>query len=154
MCTPEACLDSATERAKKYMRVKAWCKRSYFDNEQVWGSDRKKEIRELVQSSQALFFVKTEEEAKQLTPERVRELQREFYAKPDPSPCIDPETGQPYVLTDEDRSDWDIYLLKRQGNYPKANKLSSERDASVAGGAAAAKHKTGEADAQTADLPF
>lgn len=154
VCTPEACLDSATERAKKYMRVKAWCKRSYFDDEQVWGPNRKKEIRELAQSQQALFFVKTEEEAKLLTPERVRELQREFYAKPDPSPYIDPETGQPYVLTEEEQSDWDIYMLKRQGNYTKANKLSSERDASVAGVAAADKHKTGEVEVKTADLPF
>lgn len=155
VCTPEACLDSATEKAKRYMRVKAWCKRTYFADEAVWGPNRKKEIRELAQSSQALFFVRTEEEAKQLTPERVRELQKEYYSKPDPNPCIDPETKQPYVLTEEEQNDWDIFMLKKQGNYAKANKLSGERETATAAtalGNEAAKHKTGEVKDE--ELPF
>ena len=111
-----------------------------------------KEVRELRQSQQCLFFVPSLEESGKLTTDRVHDLCREYYQMPDPSPCIDPETGKPYELTDEERTDWNIYMLKKQGNYAKANKLQSDRDA-VAGGNIAADAKKGEAEVK-GDLPF
>ena len=132
VCNPDVCYTSATERAKRYMRVKAWCKTIYFEDERIWGPGKRKEIRELRQSQQCLFFVRTEEEAKALTPERVAELRNEYYQRPDPAPCIDPETGAPYELTEEERDAWNIYMLKNQGNYAKANKISGEKSAPVA----------------------
>lgn len=128
VCNPDVCLNSVTERRNGYMRVKAWCRTVYFADETVWGPGRRKEVRELRQSQQCLFFVRTEEEAGKMTHERVSELLKEFYRKPDPAPCVDPETGRPYELTEEEQADWEIYMLKKQGNYARASKLSAERE--------------------------
>ena len=128
VCNPDVCLDSVTEKRNGYMRVKAWCRTVYFADETVWGPGRRKEIRELRQSQQCLFFIRTEEEAARMTHERVSEFLKDFYRKPDPAPCINPETGRPYELTEQDRTDWEIYMLKKQGNYAKANKLFGERE--------------------------
>lgn len=150
VCNPDICLDSITERRNGYMRVKAWCKTVYFADESVWGPGKRKEIRELRHSQQCLFFIRTEEEAKKMTAEQVHDLCKAFYLREDPSPCIDPETGLPYVLTDDERTDWDIYMLKKQGNYAKANKLSMDRGiASVD----LQPEKKGEAEAYE-QLPF
>ena len=150
VCNPDVCLSSETERRNRYMRVKAWCRTVYFDDENVWGPGRRKEIRELRQSQQCLFFVHSEAEAKKLTGEQVSELCKRYYLQPDPAPCMDPETGQPYQLTEEERTDWDIYMLKKQGNYTKANKLQSQREVAADASAAAA---TGEV-AVKEELPF
>lgn len=152
VCNPDVCLDSVTEKRNGYMRVKAWCRTIYFADETVWGPGRRKEVRELRQSQQCLFFVPSLEESGKLTTDRVHDLCREYYQMPDPSPCIDPETGKSYELTDEERTDWNIYMLKKQGNYAKANRLQSDRDA-AAGGNAAADAKKGEAEVKE-ELPF
>jgi hypothetical protein len=137
------------------MRVKAWVKTTYFADESTWGIGRKKEIRELRQSETCLFFVRTETEANALTNDDVARLRKEFYNRPDPMPCIDPSTGEPYVLTDEDRLDWEVYMLKRQGNYTKANKLVAEaQGGTVASGLEKKEEaKKGEVMPET-ELPF
>lgn len=156
VCLPPVCLSSETERSKKYMRVKAWVKTVYFDDENIWGPGKKKLIRELRQSETCLFFVKSETEAGALTAEDVNRLRKEYYSKPDSDPCIDPETGEPYVLTEDERLEWEIYMLKKQGNYVKANKLYNEKfGAAVAAEALPAKQqskKTGEVKDE--ELPF
>lgn len=155
VCNPDCCYSNATERTKKYMRVKAWVKTTYFADESTWGIGRKKEIRELRQSETCLFFVRTETEANALTNDDVARLRKEFYNRPDPMPCIDPSTGEPYVLTDEDRLDWEVYMLKRQGNYTKANKLVAEAQGGTAATGLEKKEeaKKGEVMPET-ELPF
>lgn len=155
VCNPDCCYSNATERTKKYMRVKAWVKTTYFADEATWGPGRKKEIRELRQSETCLFFVRTETEAKALTNDEVNRLRKEFYLRPDPAPCIDPSTGLPYELTDDDKLDWEVFMLKRQGNYTKANKLVQERTGIVVPTASTTKQeeKKGEAMPEQ-ELPF
>ena len=155
VCNPDCCYSNATERTKKYMRVKAWVKTTYFADESTWGIGRKKEIRELRQSETCLFFVRTETEAGALTNDDVARLRKEFYGRPDPMPCIDPSTGEPYVLTEEDKLDWEVYMLKRQGNYTKANKLVAEAQGGTAATGLEKKEeaKKGEVMPET-ELPF
>lgn len=155
VCLPPVCLSSETERSKKYMRVKAWVKTVYFDDENVWGPGKKKLIRELRQSETCLFFVKSETEAGALTAEDIVRLRKEYYSKPDPDPCIDPETGEPYVLTEDERLEWEIYMLKKQGNYAKANKLYNEKfGAAVAAEVLPAKQQSKTGEVKDEELPF
>ena len=154
VCNPAVCLGGKAPSKKSYMRVKAWVKSVYFDDESVWGPGKRKPIRELRQSDSCLFFVKSETEANALTEEDIKRLRKEYYAKPDPDPCIDPETGQPYVLTDDEKLDWEIYMLKKQGNYAKASRLDAERNGVPDKHTHTPKHKTGEAEIRQEDLPF
>ena len=70
-------------------------------------------------------------------------------------PCIDPSTGEPYVLTEEDKLDWEVYMLKRQGNYTKANKLVAEAQGGTAATGLEKKEeaKKGEVMPES-ELPF
>lgn len=154
VCLPPVCLSSETERSKKYMRVKAWVKTVYFDDENVWGPGKKKLIRELRQSETCLFFVKSETEAGTLTADDIARLRKEYYAKPDPDPCIDPETGQPYELTEDERLEWEIYMLKKQGNYAKANKLFNERNGVAVAAEALPVKQTKTGEVKDEELPF
>jgi hypothetical protein len=149
VCNPDVCLTSNTEKARKYMRVKAWCKRTYFSDEAVWGPGKKKEIRELAQSQQCMFFIPSEEEAKSLTRDMLNEQLKKFYEADDPAPCIDPETNKPYTLSEEELANWNIYMLKKQGNYAKANEISNNQKGAAAG-TLAPDIKKGEVE----ELPF
>lgn len=111
--------------------------------------------RELRQSETCLFFVKSETEAGALTAEDIVRLRKEYYSKSDPDPCIDPETGEPYILTEDERLEWEIYMLKKQGNYAKANKLYNEKfGAAVAAEALPTKQQSKTGEVKDEELPF
>lgn len=138
---PDVCFSSDTDRKKGYMRVKAWCKEIYFDDEKTWGKGAKKEIRVLKQSNKCLFFCKKGEEP--IDNAAVKELCKEYYKKPDPEPILDPD-DEPVVLTPEEIEKWDIYMGRKQGRY---------RSSTLAPAAETAEMKPGEA-APKEELPF
>lgn len=109
---PEICFNSTTDKQKGYMRVKAWCKEVYF-GEDVWKNMEKKEIRVLKQSSKCLFFCKTDQLPSDYAV--VKKLCNDYYSKPDPDPILDPITGEPVALTEEEQQQWDAYTRRLQG---------------------------------------
>lgn len=126
VCLPDVCFSSRTDAAKGYMRVKAWVRKDIFDDEKVWGRGKKKSYRVLEHSDKVMFFaVKTELQEKLPDNKAVKALCRAFYAQPDPCPVIDPETDQPVVISEDDLSRWNKYLLRRQGNYSAQGSTSS-----------------------------
>lgn len=120
-CLPDVCYSSDTDRKKRYMRVKAWCKEVYFDDERVWGKDKKKEIRVLKQSNQCVFFCKKGEVP--VDNAAVKALCKEYYGRPDPDMYLDPD-GNPVTLTDEEREQWDTYMKRKQGVYGSISSVS------------------------------
>lgn len=153
VCNPDVCYSSKTDRMKKYMRVKAWIRKVYFDDEKIWGRGRMKEVRVLEQSNQCVFFCKKNEVPQSLS--QVKELCKRYYMQPDPAPILDPETGKPVVITEEEMDEWNIYQYKQQGKYADANKIAAKRSVSADAAAAAdaSKPKSGEAEIKE-ELPF
>lgn len=111
-CNPDVCYSSKTDKQKKFMRVKTWCKEIYFDDEKVWGKDKKKEIRVMKQSNRCLFFCK--KGSIPVDNVEVKRLCKEFYKQPDPEVYLDPD-GNPVALTEEEQEQWSVYMNKKQG---------------------------------------
>lgn len=112
---PDVCFSSETDRSKGYMRVKAWCKETFFDDEKVWGRGMKKEIRVLKHSSKCLFFCKESEIPEDR--EAVKQMCKTYYSQPDPDPITD-GNGDLVVLTEEEKAKWDRYMIRKQGGMP------------------------------------
>lgn len=138
---PDVCFSSKTDKDKGYMRVKAWCKEIYFDDEKIWGKGAKKELRVLKQSNKCLFFCKKGEEP--TNNEEVKALCREYYKRPDPEPILDPD-DKPVELTMEELEKWTIYTERKQGRYRSQTTATAATPATLA---------TGESTAPD-DLPF
>ena len=114
VCLPEVCYSSDTDRKKGFMRVKAWCKETYFDDEKVWGKDKKKEIRILKHSNKCLFFCKSGNIPVDLL--EVKKYCKDYYNRPDPDMYLDPD-GEPVVLTVEESEQWEAYMKRKQGVF-------------------------------------
>lgn len=138
---PDVCFSSPTDKKKGYMRVKAWCREVYFDDEKIWGKDMKKEIRVLKQSNKCVFFCKKGEEP--ANNEEVKTLCKEYYKRPDPEPMLDPDDN-PVELTAEELEKWTIYTERKQGRF---------RSQTSAPAVEAGELKTGKSNAPD-DLPF
>lgn len=111
---PDVCFSSDTDRAKGYMRVKAWCRETFFDDEKIWGKGMRKDIRVLKHSSKCLFFCK--EDSIPADREAVKQLCKDYYGRPDPDPIVDGD-GEPVTLTDEEVRKWERFKARRQGDY-------------------------------------
>lgn len=146
ICLPDVCYSSQTDKMRKYMRVKAWCREVYFDDESVWGKGRRKEIRVLRQSSRCVFFCKKNNVPE--SNEEVKKLCQHYYSLPDPDPILDPDSKEPVVITQEEMDEWMIYKYKKQGNYAAANRISNKEAVPIAD-----IPKKGEAEIKE-DLPF
>ena len=109
---PDVCYSTPTERARGYIRNKAWCKEVYFDDERVWGKGARKEIRRLQQSQHVVFFCKKGEEPKDN--EEVKRICKHFYEQPDPEPIRDVD-GNLVIITTEERADYEGYLNRNKG---------------------------------------
>ena len=109
---PDVCYSTPTERARGYIRSKAWCKEVYFDDERVWGKGARKEIRRLQQSQHVVFFCKKGEEPKDN--EEVKRICKHFYEQPDPEPIRDVD-GNLVIITTEERADYEGYLNRNKG---------------------------------------
>lgn len=113
---PDVCFSSDTDRLKGYMRVKAWVKEVYFDDDKIW-KDMRKEIRVLKQSNKCVFFCHKGQEPKDNR--EVKLLCKRYYEQPDPEPILDAD-GKPITcLTQEEQMRWDNYLASRQGRWRK-----------------------------------
>ena len=138
---PEVCLSGGTT-GKKYLRAKAWVRQTYFDDEKIWGPGMRKDIRVLTQSQSCLFFCRKGQEPKDY--EEVRRICRDYAAREDPEPYLDPD-GNPVTLTEEEQTKWNDYLTMKQGgkrSYQKSGETSN-----------AASGKDGNKEVNE-DLPF
>lgn len=121
---PEQLLTNATDRKKGGMTMKCWSKVCRFTDPKIWGEERYSEVREMQTCRKVVCFFKPEE-----IPTSHDEMARKFaiyYESPDPEPILD-TNGNPVVVSQKDREEWDDYLkrLQRKDNYTIAQERSA-----------------------------
>lgn len=122
---PPHLLRNKKDIAQKCFHFNTWCEKKYFFGHpwdqhasyQYQGMDgqtyrcdiQPKVVREIGRSDSVYYFYRKGVDKVPESYEKLREQQRAFLSKPDPMPIIDPQTGDPVFITDQERYILDHY---------------------------------------------
>lgn len=122
---PPHLLVNKKDIAQKCFHFNTWCERKYFFGHpwdqhasyQYVATDgityrcdiQPKVVREIGRSDSVYYFYRRGIDAVPSSYQELLEQQRQFLSRPDPMPILDPQTGEPVVITDQERYILDHY---------------------------------------------